>query len=189
MPKATATVDADDMFSDTPTTKGEAGEADEAAAGGDQDDGRAAATGATAQRTADDWDDTDGYYKHEQGEVLATRYQVIGLFGKGVFSTVLRARDVLSSGGASGDENLVALKMVRANPTMAKAAEKEEAVLRRIEENDKQGRRHCVRLLSRFEHRGHLVFAFEAMSMNLRSVVHKYGKSVGLHIGGKTTKQ
>jgi serine/threonine-protein kinase PRP4 len=187
--------DEDDMFGASP--KPGAGAAAGAGAGGEAEIDADVTNGvsalmAGATRTADDWDDAEGYYRHQQGEILSGRFQVLGVFGKGVFSTVLKAREVhdpstlaalAAAGAPPPPETMVALKMVRANATMAKAAEKEEAVLRRLEENDKQGRRHCVRLLSRFEHRGHFVFAFEAMSMNLRSVVHKYGKSVGLNLG------
>ena len=48
------------------------------------------------------------------------RYEVFATHGKGVFSTVLRARDQKTGNGAE-----VAIKMIRANETMYKAAQTE----------------------------------------------------------------
>ena len=49
------------------------------------------------------------------------RYEVFATHGKGVFSTVLRARD--QQAGDTSTE--VAIKMIRANETMFKAAQTE----------------------------------------------------------------
>ena len=51
------------------------------------------------------------------------RYEVFATHGKGVFSTVLRARD--QQGGEGGSPSEVAIKMIRANETMSKAAQTE----------------------------------------------------------------
>jgi len=42
---------------------------------------------------ADNWDDQDGYYRARVGEVLDGRYKVLDTHGRGVFSTVVKARD------------------------------------------------------------------------------------------------
>lgn len=55
------------------------------------------------------------------------RYEVFATHGKGVFSTVLRARD--QQGGAEGNgPSEVAIKMIRANETMSKAAQTEKVL-------------------------------------------------------------
>ena len=59
------------------------------------------------------------------GEVMDERYEVFATHGKGVFSTVLRARDRTSE-GAVGE---VAIKIIRANETMYKAAQTEKVRL------------------------------------------------------------
>lgn len=51
------------------------------------------------------------------------RYEVFATHGKGVFSTVLRARD--QQGGEGSGPTEVAIKMIRANETMSKAAQTE----------------------------------------------------------------
>ena len=55
------------------------------------------------------------------GEVMDGRYEVFATHGKGVFSTVLRARDLKTEGGVGE----VAIKIIRANETMYKAAQTE----------------------------------------------------------------
>ena len=54
------------------------------------------------------------------------RYEVFATHGKGVFSTVLRARD--QQGGEGGSPSEVAIKMIRANETMSKAAQTEKVL-------------------------------------------------------------
>jgi len=49
------------------------------------------------------------------GEVLDGRYEVIAAHGRGVFSTVVRAKNLESSNGEPGE---VAIKIIRSNDTM-----------------------------------------------------------------------
>ena len=51
------------------------------------------------------------------GEVVDGRYEVFATHGRGVFSSVLRARDLLAKGPA-GVQQEVAIKIIRANETM-----------------------------------------------------------------------
>ncbi|KAF8773215.1 Serine/threonine-protein kinase PRP4 like protein [Argiope bruennichi] len=88
------------------------------------------ATGQENPNLTDNWDDAEGYYRVRIGEVLDTRYTVYGYTGQGVFSNVIRARDM-----ARGNQD-VAIKIIRNNEII----------------------------------------------MNLREVLKKYGKDVGLHI-------
>uniref|UniRef100_A0A673IVG9 Serine/threonine-protein kinase PRP4 homolog n=1 Tax=Sinocyclocheilus rhinocerous TaxID=307959 RepID=A0A673IVG9_9TELE len=78
----------------------------------------------------DNWTDAEGYYRVNIGEVLDKRYGVYGYTGQGVFSNVIRARDLARA------NQEVAVKIIRNNE----------------------------------------------MIMNLREVLRKYGKDVGLHI-------
>lgn len=133
--------------------------------------------GAAAGGLADAWDDVEGYYTARVGEVLDGRYEVFATHGRGVFSTVLRARCL--GGGEDGE---VALKVIRANETMAKAAQQEVVILRKLADTDPEGRRHCVRLLRCFAHRGHTVLVFESLAHSLRQVLRKYGRGVGLSL-------
>jgi serine/threonine-protein kinase PRP4 len=59
----------------------------------------------------DNWDDEEGYYKMIPGELLDGRYKVQMSLGKGMFSGVVRARDI-----ATGKDS--AIKIIRNNETM-----------------------------------------------------------------------
>ncbi|KAI8063563.1 kinase-like domain-containing protein [Gongronella butleri] len=124
----------------------------------------------------DNWDDPEGYYNVRIGELLDNgRYQTTAHLGKGVFSSVVRATDV-----QSGEQ--VAIKLIRSNETMYKAGQKELALLNKLMEADPDNKKHVIRFLGHFEHRGHLCLVFESLSMNLRTVVKKYGKDMGISI-------
>jgi len=124
----------------------------------------------------DNWDDAEGYYRVRIGEVLDTRYQVFGYTGQGVFSNVVRARD------SQRQNQEIAIKIIRNNEIMHKTGLKELEILRRINNADQDDKYHCVRLFRNFFHKQHLCMVFEPLSMNLREVLKKYGKNVGLHI-------
>jgi len=124
----------------------------------------------------DNWDDAEGYYRVRIGEVLDTRYSVFGYTGQGVFSNVVRARDALK-----GNQE-VAIKIIRNNEIMHKTGLKELEILRRVNNTDPDDKYHCLRLFRNFFHKQHLCMVFEPLSMNLREVLKKYGKNVGLHI-------
>ncbi|OON17796.1 kinase domain protein, partial [Opisthorchis viverrini] len=124
----------------------------------------------------DNWDDAEGYYRVRIGEVLDKRYAVYGYTGFGVFSNVVRARD-------SARGNLeVAIKIIRNNEVMHKSGLKELEVLKKLNDADPHDRYHCLRLYRHFFHKNHLCMVFELMSMNLREVLKKYGRNIGLHI-------
>ncbi len=151
---------------------------------------------------ADDWDDAEGYYNFRVGEVLCGKYEVYSNCGQGVFSTVLRARDVgwnekkeaeaaqgagSSAGNVGGNVKEYAVKVVRANEVMRKAAEQEVNILKKLAGADPGGKKHCIHLIDTFEYRNHVCMVFEALSMNLREVVKKFGRGVGINLDAVQT--
>ncbi|KIJ12576.1 hypothetical protein PAXINDRAFT_82735 [Paxillus involutus ATCC 200175] len=130
--------------------------------------------------TLDSASDPEGYYQVILGEQLdGGRYQVFSSLGKGMFANVVRAR-VLQEAGESGKE--VAIKIIRSQESMYRAGLKEVQILNKLRQADPDDKKHIVRLERTFEHRGHLCLVFESMSMNLRDVVKRFGKDVGLNI-------
>uniref|UniRef100_A0A182KCM7 Serine/threonine-protein kinase PRP4 homolog n=1 Tax=Anopheles christyi TaxID=43041 RepID=A0A182KCM7_9DIPT len=124
----------------------------------------------------DNWDDAEGYYRVRIGEILDNRYVVANYTGQGVFSTVVKARDQ-----ARGNA-FVAVKIIRNNEIMHKTGLRELDILKKLNDADPSDRYHCLRLYRHFFHKQHLCMVLEPLSMNLREVLKKYGKNVGLHI-------
>jgi serine/threonine protein kinase len=85
----------------------------------------------------------------------ACRYEVLKASGKGVFSSVVSAYDKLRQ-NTDGSNPIVAIKMIRANETMFKAAKQELDILSKLADNDPDNRKHIIRLLRSFEYRNHL---------------------------------
>ncbi|GKU90347.1 hypothetical protein SLEP1_g4351 [Rubroshorea leprosula] len=127
----------------------------------------------------DNWDDAEGYYSYRVGEILDGRYEVTAAHGKGVFSTVVRAKDLKAG---SGDVDEVAIKIIRNNETMHKAGQLEVQILKKLAGADPENKRHCVRFLSSFKYRNHLCLVFESLHMNLREVLKKFGRNIGLKL-------
>jgi serine/threonine-protein kinase PRP4 len=151
-----------DMFSDVPV---------ELPLGGM---GGAVLGGGEDAHLQDNWDDEEGYYCFRIGEVLQDRYRVFSSHGKGVFSTVLRAQDTLN------DDKEVAIKVIRNNETMYRAGVKERDLLQLITGADPNNKRHCIRIEGSFTYRNHLCLVLEPMHMDLREVIRKYGRDVGI---------
>lgn len=124
----------------------------------------------------DNWDDAEGYYRVRIGEILDNRYVVANYTGQGVFSTVVRAKDQ-----ARGNA-LVAVKIIRNNEIMHKTGLRELETLKKLNDTDPEDRYHCLRLYRHFFHKQHLCMVLEPLAMNLREVLKKFGKNVGLHI-------
>ncbi|ONM32620.1 Protein kinase superfamily protein [Zea mays] len=127
----------------------------------------------------DNWDDADGYYTYRFGELLDGRYEIIAAHGKGVFSTVVRAKDLKAS---KDDPEEVAIKIIRNNETMYKAGKQEVSILEKLASADREDKRHCVRFISSFMYRNHLCLVFESLNMNLREVLKKFGRNIGLKL-------
>lgn len=55
-------------------------------------------------------------------------------------------------------------------------------ILKKLASQDPEDKRHCVRFLSNFKYRNHLCLVFESLSMNLREVLKKFGRNIGLKL-------
>lgn len=176
-----------DLFSDSP-------EPDSKAAAVSSTSAAAAKTKQRAAHVQSNVDDEEGYYKATAGEVINGQYRVLGVVGRGVFSSVLKCVDIAAEkeerkeGEGVGVAMLgaelghVAVKVVRNNETMKRAAVRELSILQKLRQADARNTKFVVRLLSSTEHLGHSALVFEAYSMNLRQALQKFGKNVGISI-------
>ncbi|KAL8919764.1 MAG: hypothetical protein Q9208_006630 [Pyrenodesmia sp. 3 TL-2023] len=123
----------------------------------------------------DDWDDDEGYYKVILGELLDNRYHVQSNLGRGMFSGVVRVTDQKA-------RKLAAIKIIRNNESMKKAGLKEVEILQKLAQADPEDKKHVIKLERIFEHKGHLCMVFENLSINLREVLKKFGRDVGINL-------
>ncbi|KAF8040234.1 hypothetical protein BT93_B2465 [Corymbia citriodora subsp. variegata] len=158
-------ISCDDIFGDSPT--------------GARKMGRGGGLPVERSGLHDNWDDAEGYYSYRFGEILDGRYEVIAAHGKGVFSTVVRAKDLKAG---IGEPEEVAIKILRNKEAMYKAGVEELGILKKLVGADPEDKRHCVRLLSSFKYRNHLCLVFESLNMNLREVLKKFGRNIGLKL-------
>ncbi|PUZ37392.1 hypothetical protein GQ55_9G115400 [Panicum hallii var. hallii] len=127
----------------------------------------------------DNWDDPGGYYTYRCGEVLHGRYEIMAGHGMGVFSNVVRAKDLKAG---KDDSNEVAIKILRNIPVIYKAGKQEISILEKLASADPKDRRHCVRFISSFMYRNHLCLIFESLHMNLHELLKKFGSDVGIKL-------
>lgn len=123
----------------------------------------------------DNWDYPDGHYRIIIGELLDGRYAVQQQVGKGTFATVVRATDT-----KTGQD--VAVKIACNNETMYKAGTKEMDMLTELNAADRENRRHIIQLLRNFDHKGHMCLVFENLHSDLREVLKKFGRNVGINL-------
>lgn len=122
------------------------------------------------------------YYCAAPGEVFGPHgeYQAIESIGKGVFSSVFRCKTAREKGPE------FAIKFVRSNNMMRKAAEKEVETYRKlakyVAKEDLDAAPYIILLAGKetFVHQGHLCMVFELQKCDLRSALQKYGQGRGL---------
>ncbi|XP_044377559.1 serine/threonine-protein kinase prp4 isoform X2 [Triticum aestivum] len=127
----------------------------------------------------DNWDDEHGYYKYHLGEVLDGHYRITAGSGKGVFSTVVQAKDLKAG---KNDPEEVAIKIICNEKERYKSGKREVSVLEKLSSADREDKRHCVRFISSFMYRDHLCLVLESLHMNLREVIKKFGRDIGLKL-------
>ena len=120
-------------------------------------------------------DDKDGYYKIRIGEIINGRYQIQSTLGRGMFSGVVRALDVVA-------KKPIAIKIMRNNDALRKGGYTEIAILEKLNAADPENRKHVIKFERSFDYRGHLCMVFENLSLNLREVLRKFGNNVGINL-------
>uniref|UniRef100_A0A0D9VY25 Protein kinase domain-containing protein n=1 Tax=Leersia perrieri TaxID=77586 RepID=A0A0D9VY25_9ORYZ len=85
------------------------------------------------------WEDEDGYYIYHFGEVLQDRYEITARRGKGVFSTVVHARDLKAQKDGHRE---VAIKIICNN--IEKSGKREISILEKLANTDREEKQHCI---------------------------------------------
>jgi len=106
-------------------------------------------------------------------------YRVEAAIGRGVFSSVLHCK--------SAKENKdYAIKFIRSNTMMRRAAEKEVEMYRKLakegRKEDPEGAKYLINLsgCQTFDHCGHLCLVFDLLRCDMRFALQKYGQGGGL---------
>jgi len=103
-------------------------------------------------------------------------YKVVGYSGKGVFASVIKAEK---------DNVVYAVKILRLTlDAMRISGERERQALTLLNHVDPNQSKSIVRLVESFDFNNHLCLVFEALEMNLRETLQKFGKGIGLSIEG-----
>ncbi|OEU11186.1 kinase-like protein [Fragilariopsis cylindrus CCMP1102] len=171
-------------------------------------------SGSNNNRRQDGFDDSEGYYKASIGEIMdlevigysnnnidnssdndnnnTLRLRVLGVIGKGVFSSVLKC----STTHQTTTTNTLAVKCIRSNETMTKAAINEMKFLIRLTRDKKcsgivplllpksnsNSNSNSNALPPSIDFRGHTLLIFPYLPYNLRDVLQKFGKGIGLSL-------
>ncbi|POR37726.1 Serine/threonine-protein kinase prp4 [Tolypocladium paradoxum] len=120
-------------------------------------------------------EDKEGFYKVRIGEILGGRYTIRAVLGQGMYARVARALD-------SKTKEVVAVKLMRKNDAMKKGGYTEIDILKKLNDADAEDKKYIVRFQAHFLHRGFLCMVFEGLDMNLREVLRKFGKDVGINL-------
>ena len=107
--------------------------------------------------------DAEGHYTFISDEMIAQRYIVSEVLGKGSFGTVVKCLDTKRN-------EIVALKITRHGPDFRSQAKLEVDVLIRLNNNKKLDHL-VVKVMKVFDWQGHLCIVFEPLSYNLYQLV------------------
>lgn len=76
----------------------------------------------------------------------------------------------------------VAIKIIRSDEILMRAGQREISILQKLNETDKQDKKHIIKFLGSFEYRKHLCLVFEPMDQDLRETLKIFGKKIGLSL-------
>ena len=106
------------------------------------------------------FDLSNHHYRANTGDHIAYRYEIRSILGKGAFGQVLRCFDHKT-------KEQVALKIIVNAKEIEKQAKAETEILRLLNEDDKDGSSHIVKIIDSFMFRTHVCAIFEVLGQNL----------------------
>ncbi|KAG8993527.1 dual specificity protein kinase kns1 [Tulasnella sp. 427] len=104
------------------------------------------------------YDDKEGYYIINPGDLIGNRYEIVRQLGQGTFGKVVEATDIQS-------KKKVAVKIIRAIPKYRDASKIEIRVLRTLRLRDPTNENKCIHLLEWFDFRNHICIVTELLGL------------------------
>ena len=105
-------------------------------------------------------DDKEGHLIYHPGDILGSRYIIIGTLGEGTFGKVAHCRHKYN-----GDKS--AVKIIKNVDKYRYSAKIEIRILESISKSSAEGKRLCVRMLDWFDHNGHICIVFELLGLSV----------------------
>ena len=115
-----------------------------------------------------------GYYIPKENEIINKKYKVIGVCGKGIFSSVVKIIDINSN-------EMYAMKVIRNIDIMKASGEKERMIIKKLNQDDLSDKHFIIRLVNTLEFNSHSCLIFPLYKMNLRDLI-KQTKSRGISV-------
>lgn len=97
---------------------------------------------------------------YHPGDILGSRYIIIGTLGEGTFGKVAHCRHKYN-----GDKS--AVKIIKNVDKYRYSAKIEIRILESISKSSAEGKRLCVRMLDWFDHNGHICIVFELLGLSV----------------------
>ena len=136
------------------------------------------ATTTFQDQTEEEWPQ----YAFRRNEMIGEHYRVTAELGGGTFSNVFEAIDVRH-------DQIVALKIIRANRQDIETARKEATVLRKLNELDVDDMAHIIRIFDSFDWRKHFVIVSERLGHSLCSLIDHNNCGFPLHMVKEFSRQ
>ncbi|CAI2382395.1 unnamed protein product [Moneuplotes crassus] len=112
------------------------------------------------------WSKLNGEFLYEEHDMIAYRYEIRSVLGKGSFGTVFKCYDYK-------EKDFIAIKVIRCRKKLQKQGMVEVSLLKHLKEHDKHDRNNIVRIKNHFYWRNHLCICFESLSINLYDYLKK----------------
>ncbi|XP_056646871.1 dual specificity protein kinase CLK2-like [Diorhabda sublineata] len=105
-------------------------------------------------------DDEEGHLIYEIGDIIKSRYKILGTLGEGTFGKVVKVKDLEM-------DHYMALKIIKNVEKYREAAKLEINVLEKLAVKDPNCDYLCVKMLDWFDYHGHMCIAFEILGLSV----------------------
>jgi len=105
-------------------------------------------------------DDDEGHLLYQVGDILQSRYRIMGELGEGSFGKVVKCEDMEMG-------KVLAIKIIKNVKKYREAAKLEVNVLSKLSKYDPKGEFRCVKMYDWFDYHGHICIAFEILGLSV----------------------